>query len=127
MLISTAFTNVPEGNSGTNQFSFTVILTVQPTADVVVGYTVDGTATNGQDYSITPTSLTFTPAIWNIAQIIRVTFNGDTIAEPDETVIVILGPISSTDARYDKLTPDPASATLTILDDDSTCQNDPAR
>jgi len=56
-------TNVAEAGSGD---TFTVALTAQPASDVTVTLTPDA------QVSVNPTTLTFTPANWMIAQVVVV-------------------------------------------------------
>ena len=64
-------------------------------ADVVVTYTLGGTATAGDDYSAPPGALTFAPGA--TAQTITVPVTDDTLAEGAETLTLTL-----TDATTDK-------------------------
>jgi hypothetical protein len=85
-----------EGNSGTQQFMFTVSLSAPSTSSVTVQYaTADVTATAGSDYVATSGTLTFAPGVTQ--QTISVTVNGDTLVEPDETFDVNLSaPVNAT-------------------------------
>ncbi len=57
--------SVPEGSST----SFTVVLTAQPVSNVTIAYT-SGDTTAG---TVSPATLTFTPANWNVPQTVAVT------------------------------------------------------
>ena len=78
--------SVAEGNSGTNQMAFTVLLSAASTQTVTVSFsTSNGTATAGSDYVTVPaTTLTFNPN--ETSKTVNVTINGDTTVEPDETL-----------------------------------------
>jgi len=75
-------------------------------ADLVVFYTVSGTATNGSDYKVLRGSVTIR-ATRNSASI-AVRPIDDTIVEPDETVTLTISP----DPSY--VVGSPSSATVTI-------------
>ena len=62
---------------------FTVVLNTEPTGDVVVAMTGDLGET---DLTVTPTSLTFTTANWNVAQPVAVKAGRDNDALPDPPV-----------------------------------------
>jgi hypothetical protein len=78
--------------------------------DLVVFYSVSGTATNGADYRVLRGSVTIRAGRNSAA--IGVRPIDDTIAESDETVILTLTP----DANYVVGSPD--SATVTIASDE---------
>jgi uncharacterized repeat protein (TIGR01451 family) len=78
-----------EGNSGTTNFVFTVMLAGSTAQSVSVNYaTADGTAAAGSDYSATSGVLTFAPGV--TTQSISVPVIGDAINETDETFTVTL-------------------------------------
>ena len=78
-----------EGDSGTKTATFTVTLTpASPQSVTVVYATAGGTAAPGSDYLTTSGMLTFAAGVGT--QTFAVTINGDTTAEPDETVLVNL-------------------------------------
>ena len=81
--------SVNEGNSGTTPMTFSVTLSQASGVDVTMDYmTTDGTATAPSDYLSTNGTLTI-PAGQTLGMI-TVTVNGDTVAEPDETLSVSL-------------------------------------
>ena len=103
--------SVTEGNSGTATLSYTVTLTGGTEREVTVRYAGSGgTATSGADYdAITAGTLTFAPG--TTTQPINVTVRGDTVDEPNETVIVTLStPVNATIES--------GTGTGTITDDD---------
>ncbi len=94
--------SVAEGNSGTTTLTFTVTLSAASGKTVTVDYaTADGTATAGTDYTaIGTTTLTF--AAGETSKTVSVTVTGDTVTEPDETVLLNLsspGNASISDAQ----------------------------
>jgi hypothetical protein len=102
---------LPEGNSGTTSFVFTVSLSQASGKTVTVNYmTADGTATAGSDYTATSGTLSFVPG--DLSKTVTVLVNGDTTVEPDETFFVKL--TSSTNATIAV-----SQGTGTILNDDS--------
>jgi len=70
---------VTEGGSAT----FTVDLTRQPAADVVLTMASTSDTTPGRVGTVSPTSLTFTSMTWNTAQTVTVTGAEDTINDGD--------------------------------------------
>jgi len=82
--------SVAEGNSGTTSLPFTISLSKAWTQPVTVTYeTRDGTATVADgDYTATTGSVTFQPG--QTEKTINVTVVGDTRAEVDETVALVL-------------------------------------
>ncbi|MCU0464555.1 MAG: hypothetical protein MUF38_08275 [Anaerolineae bacterium] len=94
--------------SGTTD-TYTIVLNTEPTADVTVNLTSDA------QVSTSPTSLTFTPADWNIPQTVTVTAVDDNMAENDHTSSVS-HTVTSADALYNGITA--ASVTVNIGDND---------
>lgn len=84
--------NVTEGKTN----GYTVVLTSQPTANVTVNVTSGNTAQGG---TVTPSSLTFTPGNWNVAQGIKVTGTDDLLVDGN-TGWFITNAISSSDPLY---------------------------
>ena len=82
--------SVAEGNAGMTRLRYTVTLGGESERMVTVQYRVSGgTATSGTDYTLLPSgTLTFAPR--TTTQNIDVMVIGDTVIEPDETVIVML-------------------------------------
>jgi hypothetical protein len=104
--------SLPEGNSGTTPFTFTVALSNPSPNTVTVDYaTADGTATAGKDYQAKNGTLTFMPG--DQSKQITVQVIGNTIKEPDKTFFVRL---SNPSAAF----VDVGQATGTILNDDTT-------
>jgi ELWxxDGT repeat protein len=81
---------VVEGDSGTTSIVFTVALLESTGGSVTVDWaTSDGTATTSDfDYDADSGTLTFLSS--DFAKTITVTVNGDSVYEPDETIIVTL-------------------------------------
>lgn len=80
---------VVEGNAGTVDAAFTVTLAPASSQSVTVDFTTEpGTATEGIDYQDTTGTLTL--AAGQTTGTITVLVNGDTDAEPDETLFVNL-------------------------------------
>ena len=100
-----------EGDAGTKKYSFTISLSAASTQTVKVKYkTLDQTATAPSDYTaVSNTQVTFNPG--EVAKIIKITVNGDTSAENDETFKVKLtNPVNAVIAD--------ATGVGTIKDDD---------
>jgi hypothetical protein len=108
--VSISATDPNAAEPGTDTGVFTVIRMGRVTSDLVVNYSVAGTATNGTDYVSLSGSLAI-PA-GSTSAVLTVTAIDDTIVEGDETVIVTL--LESSDYTLGAL----SSATITIADDD---------
>ena len=73
--------------------SFTVVLTIAPTAAVTIGIT----SSNTTEGSVDKTSVSFDTINWNIAQMITVTGVDDSSADGDIHYAIILAAATSTD------------------------------
>ena len=112
-IISVANASVDEGNAGTTNLVFTVSLNSAVSSDVTVDYaTFDGTATAGEDYTATSSTLTIPTGA--MTGEITIVVNGDTDVELDETLKLTLSS-PSTNAIIARDT-----ATGTITTDDGT-------
>ena len=100
---------VTEAGSST---TFTIVLTSQPIGDVSVPLA----ASNPAEATVSPVSLTFTAATWNIAQAVTVTGVDDAVDDGDVGSAVNIGPTTSSDANYNGLSPSAVGVTTT--DDD---------
>ncbi len=88
--LSIADASIVEGNSGTRNLSFTVTLSPAASSPVTVSYsTAADTASVGSDFLATSGVLSF-PA-GSSSQTVTVQVVGDTVAEPEETLLVSLG------------------------------------
>lgn len=90
--------------------SFQVVLTTQPTAQVIVAVS----STDATEGVVTPTTLTFTPETWNVSQTVTVTGVDDALVDGDIAYTVTLS-AQSVDAAYDGAT---ASVAVTNLDNE---------
>ncbi len=90
LIESGAVTNVTEGGATD---TYTLVLRSQPTADVVI------TLDPGTQLATSATTVTFTPANWNIAQTVTVTAIDDTVVEGSHTG-TINHTVTSGDANY---------------------------
>jgi hypothetical protein len=91
-----------EGSTAT----YTIQLSKGPTSDVVLDLITDNQLT------VAPTSLTFTPATWDLPQTVLVTALDDQLAEGSHTGL-ITHTVSSGDALYKNLVPLTLTAYLT--------------
>jgi len=87
--------------------TFTIVLNTQPLANVTVSMTSSDT-TEG---TVSPASVTFTPANWNTPQTVTVTGVNDNIADGNQVFTIITGAATSTDAAYSGLNPPDVSVT----------------
>ncbi|MGK5092178.1 Calx-beta domain-containing protein [Deltaproteobacteria bacterium TL4] len=104
-IISTISSNTTEDETTA---TFTVKLTSEPTANVVIDV-VTSDVTEG---TVSPSSITFTPANWNANQTITVTGVNDDIADGNQnyTVQLTVNSVSTADTSgYSSLNPDDVS------------------
>jgi len=109
--VSVSAADAAASEPGVNTGTFIVARTGAASAPLTVSYTVAGTATSGSDYAPLSGSVTI-PAGAPSATIV-LTVLDDTLAEPDESVLLTL----AGGASY--AVGSPSSATVTISDDDS--------
>lgn len=109
--LSIADITVPEGNSGPVEAVFNIALSTVSGKTITVNYaTTDGIALAGDDYLAASGLLTFPPGA--LTQTVRITINGDTVVEANETFWVNLtNPVNTTIADN--------QAVGAILNDDS--------
>ena len=100
---------VAEGGSAT----YTVVLDVQPTSDVVIGVT----SSDNTDVTVSPATLTFTPANWDTAKTVTVAAAQDADAVNDAASITHAVDASSSADEYDAVTI--AGVAVTVTDDDT--------
>ena len=105
---------VTEGNSGTVNMSFTVNLSAASSNVITLPYSLTGTATGGSDYE-TPATTSLSIPAGDTTGTIVIKVKGDTVDEPNETIIVTLG--SPTHATVSNAQ-GAGTATGTINDDD---------
>jgi fibronectin-binding autotransporter adhesin len=91
--------------------TFTVVLTSQPTADVTIPLSSSDT-TEG---TVAPTTLTFTPANWNVAQTVTVTGVNDDIDDGDIAFNIVTA--AATGGDYAGL--DASDVAVTNVDNDA--------
>ena len=99
--------------------TYTVVLTTQPTADVVV--TVAGHAGGGDvtvNSSTSAVDLTFTALDWSAAQTVTVAAADDSVAEGSETV-TLTHTVKDADSAAEYADVTVASVTVTVQDDDA--------
>ncbi|MFN6305625.1 MAG: beta strand repeat-containing protein, partial [Microcystis sp.] len=102
---------------GTTNLIYTFTRSGVTTDALTVNYTVEGTATNGTDYTSIPTSVTF--AAGSSTATVTVDPTADTIVESNETVILTLASgtgytIGTTNAVTGTITNDDTSVTLAV-------------
>jgi hypothetical protein len=100
-------TNATEGGTGD---SYTVVLTSEPTANVVITLTPDGQT------GATPSPLTFTNGNWNTPQTVTVSANNDLVAEGPHLGSVHHG-VASADGNYNNFSV--SDVTVNITDNDT--------
>ncbi|WP_333223282.1 Calx-beta domain-containing protein, partial [Microcoleus sp. Pol12A5] len=100
------------GEDGTPA-NFTVVLNTQPTADVTIGLSSDNVA----EGTVSPASITFTPANWNTALPITVTGVNDSIVDGDIGYQILTAAAVSTDGNYNNR--DVADVSITNKDNDT--------
>jgi parallel beta-helix repeat protein len=85
-------------NGGTAQFA--VVLASAPTSDV----TIPLSSSNTNEGTVNPTSLTFTPANWNVPQTVTVTGVALAPANGNVAYTIVTGLATSTDPNFNGLT-----------------------
>ena len=93
--------------------NFSVVLNSRPTSDVTIAI-ASSDATEG---TASATSLTFTAANWNVAQVVIVTGVDDAIDDGDSVYSITTGAATSADAKYAGL--GAGDVVVTNLDDDA--------
>ncbi|HZN35348.1 MAG TPA: Calx-beta domain-containing protein [Pirellulaceae bacterium] len=109
--LSIAGGTISEGNTGTKNLNFTASLSAASGRSVTVEYaTLAGTAAAGTDFVPRSGTLTFLPG--SVSQTISVVVSGDTAAEADETLSLVLSNPANADLEA-------SAAEGTIQDDDN--------
>ena len=98
--------------SGTSA-SFNVTLATAPSADV----TIPLSSSNPAEGTVSPASLVFTSANWNVPQLVTITGVDDATADGNIPYQVILSPATSADSAYNSL--DAQDLDVLNLDDDA--------
>jgi hypothetical protein len=106
---STSALITTEDGGGT---TFAVSLDAAPTADVVIALS-SSDATEG---AVSPTSLTFTAANWNVPQTVTVTGADDPTHDGNVSYTIVTGTAASADSRFQGI--NPADISLTNNDND---------
>ena len=114
--VSIAANDPNASETGPDDGQYTVTLSQASSTDTTIGYTVTGTATSGDDFSVLSGSVTI--GAGNTTATIDLSTLDDAIVEASETVIVTLDTVTAGDPQ---ITIDGAAdtATVTIADDDS--------
>ena len=76
--------------------TFTIVLDTEPTADVTVGVSSSDTTAA----TVSPSSLIFTDANWDVPQTVTISGVDNQIDETDRTATIDFDPAVSTDSRY---------------------------
>jgi hypothetical protein len=93
--------------------TFTVRLDSQPTASVVIGLS----SSDPSEGTVLPSSLTFTPSQWSIAQTVTVSGVDDFVVDGDIAYSIVTAPATSADPNYGGV--NPADVAVTNTDNDS--------
>ncbi len=107
--VSASSLTVAEGGSAT----YTVVLNLQPTSDVVINVTKSGSS----DVTVSPARLTFTTANWSTAQTVTVAAAQDADAVDDAAAISHAVDASSSANEYDNVSI--AGVAVTVTDDET--------
>ncbi|MDB5295685.1 MAG: type secretion C-terminal target protein, partial [Phycisphaerales bacterium] len=95
--------------------AFAVVLTARPAANVTIPLASNNTAEGGTAVS----SVTFTPANWNVPQTVTVYGADDAVRDGDVAYTIVTGDPTSADAAFDALTAAAvADVAVTNADDD---------
>ena len=87
--------------------TFTVVLTSQPTANVVI----DLSSSDTTEGTVSPVSLTFTSANWNMPQTVTVHGVNDVVDDGDIAYTIVTAPATSGDPAYSGMNASDVSAT----------------
>jgi len=98
-----------EGGSTVN---FTVVLETEPSQNVVIPISSNDTS----EGTVSPTSLTFTPANWNTPQQVTITPVRDWEIDGNQTYSVILSAATGTDPHYSGMDADDVTVTNNDVD-----------
>ncbi len=109
--ISAGATAISEGGA----LTYTLSLRSQPVSDVTLNLSALSAVTTDA-ITLSPSSLSFTPADWNIPVTVTVGAGDNLVIEGDRPVTVTHSITSTSDPVYARL--DPAALVLTVLDDD---------
>ena len=91
----------------------TIVLTSQPTGDVVIGLSSSNTA----EGTVAPTSFTFTAGNWSSAQTVTATGVNDAVDDGNIGYTIITAAATSTDVLYSGL--NPSNISVTNVDNDT--------
>lgn len=86
--------------------TFTIKLSSKPSANVIIGLT-SSVAAEG---TVSPASVTFSPATWNTAQVVTLTGVDDNAVDGNKAYTIITAAATSADAAYSGLNPVDVSA-----------------
>lgn len=111
-VVVTAGSNLLTTESG-GSASFTVALSVQPTADV----TINLSSSNINEGNASTSTLVFTPQNWSQAQTVVVTGVDDLILDGNQSYKIVTAAAVSSDTRFNGV--NPADVTLTNIDNDN--------
>lgn len=92
--------------NGTSQ-TFTIVLGSRPAANVTVGLT----STNLAEGTVSPGSVTFAPADWNVPQTVTVTGVNDALRDGDIAFSIVTTATTSSDPAYQGLSVDDVAVT----------------
>ncbi len=110
-------TVTPTSDLVTSEFgdadTFEIVLNTQPTANVTIALSSSDTT----EATVAPTSVTFTPFTWNVAQTATVTGQNDPDIDGDQPYTIVTGAAVSADVAYGGL--NPADVTGVNIDDES--------
>ncbi|MEY4906445.1 MAG: hypothetical protein RL260_163, partial [Pseudomonadota bacterium] len=109
-VIVQSLSNTSEGQA---TGSFSVVLVTAPTANVSIALNVS----DPTELSLGTSTLTFTSANWNVAQVVTVTGVDDTIVDGTVWSNITLAPAVSADAAYNGR--DPSDVSMANADDDT--------
>ena len=93
--------------------TFSLTLGSAPTGNVSVPVTSANTA----KASVAPGVLVFAPASWNVPQFVTITGIDDLVLNGNQTIEVLIGPLTSSDLEFDGV--DPADLAVVVIDNES--------
>lgn len=111
-VVSTSAITVNEPGGFPNAASFTIRLSTPPSANV----TIPVSSSNTGEATVTPATLTFTPANWNSDQTVIATGVADNKIDGNIAFTIILGAASSSDVAYNLRDPADIAGTNNDVD-----------
>lgn len=110
------YTITPIAGLSTAEDGATAQFTIVPDSSISADLTIALSSSDETEGTVSPSSLTFTPANWNTPQTVTVTGVDDTLDDGDVVYSVVIAAAVTTDPDYNEA--DPADLSVTNIDND---------